>query len=215
MTQLYFIFNHYFNNLFLEPKNYLTQVEIEKGLEFATKFHTFWTQYENKVFTQFESYGLNLPSEWHIYFVYSKGQVFPMSSPLILQIKEDMYDITATLIHELAHLMLLTDNMRGQNRFYQVWDYLYQEFKGESNQVIEHLIVNTIVKNILTEIFAANEIAKIISYEKTLFGEGLARAWSILEAQEKEIKLHSHLSNSFLKLKYNPNYNYLPEEKLF
>jgi hypothetical protein len=175
VTQLYFIFNHYFNNLFLEPKNYLTQAEIEKGLEFAAKFHTFWTQYERKVFTQFESYGLSLPSEWHVYFVYSKGRVFPMSSPLILQIKEDMYDITATLIHELTHLMLLTDNMRGQNKFYQVWDYLYQEFKGESNQVIEHLIVNTIVKNILTEIFPTNEIAKIISYEKTLFGEGLAR----------------------------------------
>jgi hypothetical protein len=194
MTQLYFIFNQYLNNLFLEPKDYITEVEGKEGLEFAGKFYQFWRQYERQVFTKFDSYGLTLPSEWHVYFVYSKNRVIPMSSPLILHIQEDMHDTVSTLIHELTHLMLLTDNMRQDNKLFSIWDYLYQEFKGESEQVIEHLIVNAIVKDILSDIFPPKEITKIIDYEKTLFGAGLARAWSILEA---------------------PTLNYLPEENLF
>lgn len=215
MTQLYFIFNQYFNNLLLEPKDYLTQKEADKGVQFAAKFYNFWCQYEREVFAKLNRYGLNLPSTWHVYFVYSKNRIFPMSSPIILPIKEDMQDIAATLIHELIHLMLLTDQMGNGKHFSKIWAYLQQEFKGESAQVIEHLIVNTIVQDILSDIFRAKEVAKIIDYEKTLLGEGIARAWSILQAQDAQVQAYKYPLASLQMLKYDPQQDYLPEEKMF
>jgi hypothetical protein len=217
VTQLYFIFNHYFNNLLLSERNYLTPQEAKEGVEFASVFYHFWQPYNQIVFDKFAKLGLYLPSEWHVYFVYSKGKVVPSSSPLILYIYEDLHDVAATLIHELTHLMLLTDNMRGEHKFQEIWSYLYQEFQGESQQVIEHLIVNVIVKDILIEIFPSSEVDKIIKYEKTLLGAGLARAWSILESQDEKV-LASDRNNPLdrlLALKYNPQANYLPEERIF
>lgn len=217
MTQLYFIFNYYFNNLLVGEQDYLTSKETKEGLEFASRFYHFWQPFNHVVFEKFATLGLYLPNEWHVYFVYSKGRVFPTSSPLILQIKEDLHDVAATLVHELTHLMLLTDNMRGENKFQAIWSYLYQEFQGESEQVIEHLIVNTIVQDILSEIFPPSEVAKIIEYEKTLLGAGLARAWSILEAQEEKVLASNSdiILDKLLTLKYNPKLNYLAEENLF
>jgi hypothetical protein len=155
------------------------------GYKFAADYTQYWKNYNDKIFAYYGSFGLNLADFWMVYFVYPKKNLVPFSDPLTAIIKDDLEDVTATMVHELCHvLMEYYSNMEIWKKLY---NHVQSKYGSEDFTTKAHIIVNTLAAYGLIEIYGKEKALELLSREKNY--PGLKRAWEILDQKADILNL--------------------------
>lgn len=198
MTQLYFRYNTHYDYMLarLTGESFDWQHMEKEGFDFRNKITEHWGKYNDNFFDYYKGLGLALPSFWIAYSVHMHKGLIPFSDPLTVLIKENIDDVTATLVHELCHVFLThSENSEIWNKLYK---YINQEFVNEDWDTKVHLITNPLAAAGLINSYGVEEAQKLLAIEKKY--EGLERAWEIID--NAELKFEDPIKE-ILSLKIN------------
>jgi len=105
-----------------------------------------------------------------------------ISSPLTIKLDVDLDFVLATLIHELAHI-LVCHNIK---KYKKIERELKLKFPKEKQRIILHIYINFIELQVLKKLFNKNFVNKILKKEQTL--KGIKKAWEIVLNKEDLLK---------------------------
>ena len=136
------------------------------------------------VFEYYKNIGFKTPDYWITYFIYPRKGMTPFSDPLTIFIKDNIDEVTSTLIHELGHVMLsYGPNMKLEQELWNHIQNIYPENDFGTN--IEILTI-LLTKGALIKIFGLQKAEKLLAIEKNY--PSLKKAWGIIDSQSEVLE---------------------------
>lgn len=185
MANLYFRYSEIYEHMLSEISGeQLSNEQVRQGYEFVEKYIKHWEQYNDVVFRYYESLGFVIPDFWIAYFIHPRNGMTPFSDPLTLFIKDDIDEITATLVHELAHVVL----SYGPNAtlWQKLWDHVQNTYPDHDIGANIEIITILLARGALHESFGAEKAEKLLSLEKNYLS--LKKAWETIDSQPEVLK---------------------------
>jgi len=197
MSQPYFRYSEVYEYMLSSACNEsLSGDQISRGYEFVNKYIEHWKQYNDNVFSYYNEIGFKTPDFWIAYFIHPRKGMTPFSDPLTLFIKEDLDEVTATLVHELAHVILsFGPNFDLEQK---LWNHIQKTYPNNGVGTNIELMTIIVAKEGLKRIFGKEKADKYFALEKTY--PTLKQAWELIDSQP-EVALEMDPIKAILNLK--------------
>lgn len=185
MSQLYFRYSDIYEYMLANTagENFSWE-KVKEGHVFVDKYIDYWSKYNDTIFNFYSSIGLVVPDFWVTYFIFPRKGMTPFSDPLTLFIKEDLDEVTATLVHEFVHVLLsFGPNSELEQK---IWAHITKTFPNNSVETNIELMTIMIAKEGLKKIFGEEKAKKYLDLEKSY--STLKPAWDIIDSQSEIIK---------------------------
>ncbi len=182
MNQLYFRYSEVYEYMLSSAcGETLSEEKINIGYDFVNKYIEHWNKYNDVIFNYYKEIGFVVPDFWIAYFIHPRKGITPFSDPLTLFIKEDLDEVTATLVHELAHVILsYGPNFELEQK---LWNHIQKTYPENSFGTNIELMTIIVAKEALKKIFDKDKAEKYFSLEKSY--SSLRRAWEIIDSQNE------------------------------
>lgn len=115
-----------------------------------------------------------------------------ISNPLTIELDPDFDFVLATLIHELAHI-LVCHNIKKYRKIEQRLKRQFPKVRGNRRTIL-HIYINFVELQVLKKIFSPGFVNKILKKERTF--KGIKKAWRIVLSKEDVLKKTFHLIKS-------------------
>ena len=185
MPQLYFRYSDMYEYILstLQGEE-LSAEQMKRGYEFVNTYIKHWDQYNQAVFEYYEELGFKIPDFWIAYFVSPRKKMIPFSDPLTIFIKDDLDEVTSTLVHELGHVLLsFGPNMELEK---ELWDHIQKIYPENDFGTNIEIITILLARRGLYKIFGSEKAEKLLSIEKDY--PSLRKAWQTIDSQPEVLK---------------------------
>lgn len=188
MKQLYpkikFIYSFPYDRMLTEYENKIfNEEQSEEVGKYIKKLQSQWNKINDSACRSLEEIIKNKWQKKEIKcYVVKYCKYSGISNPLTIKLDSDFDFALATLIHELAHI-LVRHNLK---RYKKIERELKLKFPKEKQRIILHIYINFIELQALKELFNENFVNKILEREQTF--RGIKKSWEIVLTKEDMLK---------------------------
>lgn len=181
--KIQFVYSSPYDRVFTEyENNVFSDKQAQEIKEFIEKLQFKWDKINNSVCRALEKIiGSKLQEREMKCYIIKYWKYNGLSSPLTIKMDDDFDVIYSTLIHELVHILIVSNS----DKYKKVWSELKKRFPNEIPRVILHIYVNFIQLQVLRKLFKQDFVNKIINREANY--KEVERAWEIVLKEEKKL----------------------------